>query len=67
MIDLSGWGYAPGYYPVRCTDCGGRITADRHSWRCRDDAKAALIRAMDSPDIEIVAVTVRYVSGIKET
>jgi hypothetical protein len=43
-VDLRDWGYAPGYYSIKCRDCteaGLRDCAAKHSWRCKDCATKA--------------------------
>jgi hypothetical protein len=41
---LRDWGYAPGYYSIKCRDCTEAALHDyaaKHSWRCKDCATKA--------------------------
>ena len=45
--DLTAWGYAPGWYVIRCMDCPKDLPfpdmpmADKRAWRCETHARKA--------------------------
>lgn len=59
--DLRSWGYAPGFYCVKCVDCPpdmllhDRSSATKRSWRCQEHAIAAWKAQLDNPPAAMTA------------